>query len=103
MSKFDSPKRIVGWSIYDLEVRRVETEAKWIGEFEKQYGVSIQCLIDAYNGCLSRGRNRIHTNRTKYMSTDFQKEGISLSRPQIDEILTRIRKCHSYYRSLLNE
>ena len=96
-------KRITGWSIYNLEARRRETETKWIEGFEKQYGVSLNHLIEIYNGCLSRGRNRVPSSRTKYVSTELKREGISLSRSQVDQILVRIRECHNYYSSLLKD
>jgi hypothetical protein len=98
-----APKRIIRWSIYNLEVRRMEIEAKWINGFEKQYGVSLQRLIDIYNDCLSRGRNRVPANRTKYLATELQREVISISRSQLDEILVRLRKYHHHYSASLND
>ena len=92
-----APKGIAGWSIYNLEARKREEEAKWIENFEGEYKISVECLTDAYNTCLSRGRNRVATNRTKYTATDLEKEGIHLSKSQLDQIVARLQEHHSHY------
>jgi hypothetical protein len=92
-----APKRIAGWSIYNLEARKREEEAKWIENFENDYKISVKYLTDAYNSCLSRGRNRVASNRTKYIATDLGKEGIRLSKSQLDQIVARLQEHHSHY------
>jgi hypothetical protein len=91
------PKRIVGWSIYNIETRRREQERRWIENFENEYKVSLKRVVDAYNTCLSRGRNRVASNRTRYIATEFEKDGIALSKAQLDQIIARLRTHHSHY------
>lgn len=96
-SSIRAPKRIIGWSIYNLEYRKLEEDHRWIENFEKEYKISLKRLVDTYNSCLSRGRNRTPSNRAKYVSSEFEKEGILLSRTQINQIVSRLRERHSHY------
>jgi hypothetical protein len=97
-----APKRIIGWSIYNLEARTIELEEAWISGFEKQYGIPVKKLIDIHNSCLRGGRNRVPANREKYMSSELEKERIRLSRAQLEEILKRLRSHHHWHASQLD-
>lgn len=103
MSQLRAPKRIVGWSIYNIEARKQEQESLWIQNFESEYKVSLKHLVDTYNACLTKGRNRVPASRAKYVASDLGKEGIALSRSQIDRIVTRLKAHHSHYVDLASE
>jgi hypothetical protein len=98
-----SPKRIVGWSIFNLEAQRWKEEQEWISGFETHYGISLQRIIEGYNTCLSRGRNRVAENRARYLATELQRENVRISAMQISNIIARLKKGHPHYGELLED
>lgn len=60
--------------------------------------MEIQTFVTAHNDCLSRGRNRVSHNRSKYISADLQNINIIISRSETDFIMRRLRNyCNNYY------
>ena len=62
---------------------------------------SVTCYARNFNLMRStkkiiRGRYRTALNRTLYLASEFEKEGVILSRSQVDQIVSRLREHHSH-------
>lgn len=94
--RVSSLKRIVGWSIYNVEARRRELESGWLDDFHKTYGVSLQHFIELYNHRAPPNQTGMFYDRTKHVAAELQKEGIRISRAEVERILHRFREHHSH-------